>query len=476
MRPGYVLHCSVTGKTGARARSYCNRSPSEINSSPRLLIAKPEPTLISKPVHRGRSGFMFELFTLARTPIGELCWQLGLFLLVGLTASFALGRRPARAHRVLFLAALAGLATPALSASARQTGSGLWPGPTVFENRPVEQAKTHTSTAASVPALRRDDQVQPSMMLPSAAQVPPQATRVPAREQPISMVRILLGVWTIAGSLALLRIGLSLVFGRRIVSRSRPVCNLVLQRAGELASERIGLGVKPDIRFSKSVHSPVIWCWGRRPVILLSQASEAVPDQVDWTGVFCHELAHWVRRDHWSSLVGEILVGIVPWNPLAWACRWRLAQLGELACDDWAIACGQEPNEYAETLVRLLPRRRTAPALAAISRRSGLEARINHIIETAGGVDPWPGRIWSGGAALVAVSLTATLALAQAPAMTRSRQRDGTSKLPSPSRNALPNAQRTIHAPSGARSVTKMASRSPAPRFSRSGMSSPGPR
>ena len=34
---------------------------------------------------------MFELFNMARTPIGELCWQLGVFLVVGLAASFALG-------------------------------------------------------------------------------------------------------------------------------------------------------------------------------------------------------------------------------------------------------------------------------------------------------------------------------------------------------------------------------------------------
>ena len=215
------------------------------------------------------------------------------------------------------------------------------------------------------------------------------------------------------------------------------------QRAGEMASERIGLGVKPDIRCSDNVHGPVIWCWGRHPVILLSETNEAAPDRVDWTGVFCHELAHWVRRDHWSSLLGEILVAIVPWNPLAWACRWRLAQLGEFACDDWAIACGQEPADYAETLVRLLPAPRTASTLAAISRRSGLSARISHIIAIEGIVDPWPGRVWSGSISLVAVSLAATLALAQTPAMTKAKQRDS-SRSAAATRNAPDNDQRSI--------------------------------
>ena len=42
---------------------------------------------------------------------------------------------------------------------------------------------------------------------------------------------------------------------------------------------------------------------------------------IDWDGVFCHELAHWSRRDHLSTLAGEILVCALPWNPLAWWSR-----------------------------------------------------------------------------------------------------------------------------------------------------------
>ncbi len=136
-----------------------------------------------------------------------------------------------------------------------------------------------------------------------------------------------------------------------------------------------------------------IWCWGRRPLILLPETAGESP--VDWVGVFCHELAHWVRRDHVASVIAELLTCLLPWHPLAWWARHRLNQLSELACDDWAIASGREPVAYAETLLNLVPRRRMTTAMAAVSRRGGLAGRVAHIIETDGTVEPRAGRCWS---------------------------------------------------------------------------------
>ena len=47
------------------------------------------------------------------------------------------------------------------------------------------------------------------------------------------------------------------------------------------------------------------------------------------------------------DLLAEVLVCAVPFQPLAWWAKRRLGQLSELACDDWAIAGGQEPEAYA---------------------------------------------------------------------------------------------------------------------------------
>ena len=111
-----------------------------------------------------------------------------------------------------------------------------------------------------------------------------------------------------------------------------------------------------------------------------------------------------------------MLVCALPWHPLSWWARLRLAQQSELACDDWAIAGGQEPVAYAETLLELVSRRRVTTALAAVSRRSGLAGRITHILDADRAVEPRLGRSWSGVVLLSAIGLVVMIALAQARA------------------------------------------------------------
>ena len=210
----------------------------------------------------------------------------------------------------------------------------------------------------------------------------------------------------------LARLIVSMIVGRQVVSRARPIADGSLASDAAAASTHLGLRVRPDLLASDRAACPVIWCWGRRPVILLPEMVKT--SSVDWIGVFCHELAHWVRRDHVASLIAEFLTCLLPWHPLAWWARQRLSQLSELACDDWAIASGREPVAYAETLINLVPRRRMSPAMAAVSRRGGLAGRVAHIIETDGAVEPRPGRRWSAAMALAAIGLVATIAMAQA--------------------------------------------------------------
>ena len=115
-----------------------------------------------------------------------------------------------------------------------------------------------------------------------------------------------------------------------LVRRGRPVDDAAIRAHVGEAAARLGLRLAPEIRRLSSVRCPAIWCWGREPVLLLPEG----PDDagIDWDGVFCHELAHWSRRDHLSTLAGEILVCALPWNPLAWWSRSRLAELaGPLA-------------------------------------------------------------------------------------------------------------------------------------------------
>lgn len=138
--------------------------------------------------------------------------------------------------------------------------------------------------------------------------------------------------------------------------------------------------VQVEARISAQVRCPVVWCWSRRPVVLLPPEFARSSNESAWPGIFCHELAHWKRRDHVSSLAIELFCCAVSWQPLAWWAARRHHQLSELACDEWVLACGQSAESYADSLLDLVPQRGASLALAVLRNRAGLAGRIRHIL------------------------------------------------------------------------------------------------
>jgi hypothetical protein len=133
---------------------------------------------------------------------------------------------------------------------------------------------------------------------------------------------------------------------------------------------------------------------------------------VDWDAVFTHELAHLRRRDHRGLLVSNLLVIVLPWQPLAWWCRRQIARLADLACDDWVLAAGHARADYAGALLAFVPARGRAWAQAAVSNGGTLRERIRRILES-GRAAPLVGRGWSWAAAALAVLVALALACAQ---------------------------------------------------------------
>lgn len=132
-----------------------------------------------------------------------------------------------------------------------------------------------------------------------------------------------------------------------------------------------------------------------------------------WVGIFSHELAHCQRRDHRASLLAELLVILMPWNPLAWRMKRRLGYLAERTCDDWVLHAGQPAADYAETLLQLVPQRGPTLALAAVSGRQTLKARIRKILHGRHRkpvVSPW----WSALAGTATAAAVVLIAFAQA--------------------------------------------------------------
>lgn len=364
---------------------------------------------------------MLEMFRPGTSLPWDFLWQSCLFLSLGLAASLMGRLRPARAHRVLVLAILGALLTPILSQGIRRVGWGVLnrPGPVaeVAETAIAPTAGTGApSTGPVAPPLagiyrvRPDrDQASPPRVA-EAGSVRPVTAEPPAG--PIPWKGIALGLWAVMGVLGLARLAVAFARGFRLVRRSPVLDDAPLREAASIASGRLEVTAVPELRASARLRCPSVWCWGRRPVLLVPDSLREDRKSIDWAAIFCHELAHWRRRDHVTTLVSQLATCVLPWNPLAWWARVRLGQLAELACDDWVLAIGTLGTDYAESLLELVPQPGTSPALAAVSSRRGLVGRLRHILDEDRS-SPRVGTRWALLAGIVGVVAAGAVALAQ---------------------------------------------------------------
>ncbi len=355
-------------------------------------------------------------------------WQSGLFLAAGLAASLALRRSPARAHCVLLIAILGALVTPLCGQLAQSYGWGLRGRPAAAVRPSLAAPQRAGAGSARLVGPATGSPAPAPAAIATAAEQTAMGVgrsfrrRVDSRDRSGSQVmasiplRIgLLSLWGVLSGACLARLIVSVIVTHRVVARARPIGCGSIGQAALAAATRLGLRVQPDLRASERAACPAIWCWGQRPVILLPETAVPITSKaegsVEWVAVFCHELAHWVRRDHVSGWIAEILTCLLPWQPLAWWAKGRLSQLSELACDDWALSTGFVATDYAESLLRLMPQRRAA-ALAAVSSRGGLATRVRHILDERR-ARPAVGRRWAIASAAVMILAASAIALAQ---------------------------------------------------------------
>ena len=356
---------------------------------------------------------MLDLFSPGRSLAWDFAWQATAFLVLGTVASLMLARRPARAHRALLLAMIAGLVTPLLGQAVRHLELGLL-APGVGGTTAVTITQPLGALTTQAPRRRSqrsaDLQVRGAEVASSESEPVSRRLALPARFTPRSLA---LGAWVVLTLAAAARLAASLVLGVRVAARARRVDDPALLKAAAAACDRLGLGVQPEVFASARLRCPVIWCWGRRPKLIVPAAA-AGDIAIDWVAVLSHELAHWVRRDHLAALAGEVFACILPWHPLAWWAKSRMSQVAELACDDWVLASGQAAAEYAAALLGLMPQGHAPLAQAAVSTRGGLAGRVRRILADVRR-EPRAGRRWT------ALALAATVLAAAAIALVQSR-------------------------------------------------------
>jgi beta-lactamase regulating signal transducer with metallopeptidase domain len=327
-------------------------------------------------------------------------------LAAGLAASYALRHRPAHAHQVLLTALLAAVLMPGLYLSARHFGFGvLAPRAASPVWEIVEPQPFDTALAPDKVTMEGSHEPTPA---PGVEPIP--AYRATTRCIP--WIAVAIGCWLTATVVLLTRLALRFLLGLRLLRAADPLGTEPVGHALEEAKRRLGIERSVRIRCSKKVRSPVIWCWVREPVLLMQKAAVNRREGIDWVGVFCHELAHWRRRDHLSGLFAELLVAVFPWHPLLWWTKGRLLTFSEQACDDWVLATGHRGEDYAETLLGLAAQRQMAFLPTIIGREKTMNMRIRRIIKD-GGSNPRIGTRCALGITLAAILASVGVALAQ---------------------------------------------------------------
>jgi len=347
-----------------------------------------------------------ELF-LSNFSLSSCVWQSTIFLVVGLVSSFILRHRSSRAHQVLFLAMMAAVIVPIMSILVKHYELGVFVAEPVVIQSPAKDWATASDYGPPGVLLAENIEHSPGPIeeiLPSTMAVS-ETTEFPWRS-------VVLYGWIAASLILFARLLVTFVLGVRLLGRALPLDCQRIEEALNLARAKLGIDKDVMVRSSLGVRSPVIWCWRRKPVLLVPSAAGQFDNGIDWASVLCHELAHYKRRDHISGLLAELVVCILPWNPLLWWAKSRLVRLSEQACDDWVVASGQPGTDYAESLLDLTPQGQMAFVPAVVTSKKSLASRIRRILQD-NCCNPRTGVVWALAVSIVAICLAVGIAFAQ---------------------------------------------------------------
>src|SRR5205085_11140127 len=193
--------------------------------------------------------------------------------------------------------------------------------------------------------------------------------------------------WAVRGALAVWAAGAAgwwLWQGRRVVRFRRRVARAAdagpeVAAAARRIAAALGIDRPPAVKAAGGIGSPMLWGWGRNTVVLFPREllARLAPEARDT--LLAHELAHFLRRDHWVRVVEFIATGLYWWHPAVWLARAGIEVAEEECCDAWVVGgLSASPRRYAEALLATvdfeaeLRRPCLPPAATAASRGARL--------------------------------------------------------------------------------------------------------
>jgi uncharacterized protein (TIGR03435 family) len=136
---------------------------------------------------------------------------------------------------------------------------------------------------------------------------------------------------------------------------------------------------------SGSLEPGVIGVW--RPVLLVPVGLETLLTADQLRAVVAHELHHIRRRDNLTSALHMVVEALFWFHPMVWWIGARLVDERERACDEYVLATGAAPEDYAEGILNVCKRYVESPvACVAGVTGSDLKKRISAIVAGRVGV------------------------------------------------------------------------------------------
>lgn len=198
----------------------------------------------------------------------------------------------------------------------------------------------------------------------------------------------------------------------RVVRSFRKISSGAVHSSLRKLTKRAGLRRRIRLLQTSQLSEPIafgIFNW----TIVVPDSVQTRLDSRELEAMLAHELAHLVRGDARWLLVGRLLCGCLPLQPLNFVARLRWRQAAEYQCDDWAVERTRSPLALARCLTFVAEWRLNADvcphALSAGGGASTLLHRIERLLASEGKKDPW--RLARGRRFLTAATLSVALLL-----------------------------------------------------------------
>jgi beta-lactamase regulating signal transducer with metallopeptidase domain len=138
---------------------------------------------------------------------------------------------------------------------------------------------------------------------------------------------------------------------RRRVARASDAGPQVAASVCRIA-KALGISGPPTVKLVTGTGSPMLWAWGGRAVILFPRELLARLSPEARDTLLAHELAHFLRRDHWVRVLEFVATGLYWWHPAVWLARGEIELAEEECCDAWVVGgLAASPRRYAEALL-----------------------------------------------------------------------------------------------------------------------------